>query len=109
MKFQIQDVLNLTVRELDILRTVEELSTLNSQIRRKFPFSVPGIFVFPETSTVDSLNAGINVSISTDTLRTFQLFEDFATINYKDSFEVKWSKDMTTLPTVSETKTAELC
>ena len=30
VKFQIQDVLKLTVRELDILRTAEELSTLNS-------------------------------------------------------------------------------
>ena len=104
VKFQIQDVLKFTVRELDILRTVEELSTLNSQIRRKFPFSVPGILVFPETSTVDSLNACIRVSVTTDTLRTFQLFEDFATINYKDFFEVKWSKDMTTLHTVSETR-----
>ena len=42
VKFQTQDVLKLTVRELDILRTMDELSTLNSQIRRKFPFSVPG-------------------------------------------------------------------
>ena len=40
VKFQIQDVFKLTVRELDIPRTVEELSTLNSQIRRKFPCSV---------------------------------------------------------------------
>ena len=104
VKFQTQDVLKLTVRELDILRTVEELSTSKLQIRRKFPFSVPGILVFPETSTVDSLNACINVFMTTDTLRTFQLFEDFATINYKDCFEVEWSKDMTTLPTVFETR-----
>ena len=45
--------------------------------------------MFPETFPVDSLNACINVSITTDTLRTFQLFEDFVTINYKDYFEVK--------------------
>ena len=102
VKFQIQGMLKLTVRVLDILRTMEELSTLTSQIRRKFPFSIPGILVFPETFTVDSLNAWINVSMTTDTLRTLQLFEDFATINFKDCFEVKWSKDMTTLPTVSK-------
>ena len=40
VSFQIQDVLKLTVRELGILGTLEELSTLNSQIRLKFPFSV---------------------------------------------------------------------
>ena len=68
------------------------------------PFSVPGIRVVLETFTVDSLDACINVSATTDTLRTFQLIEDFATINYKDCFEVKWSKDMTNLPTVSETR-----
>ena len=50
VKFQIPDVLNLTVRELNIHRTVEKLSTLNSQVRRKFPFSVPGILVFPRHS-----------------------------------------------------------
>ena len=44
-------VLKLIVRELDIHRTVGELSTLNSQIRLKFPFSVP-----------DSLNAYVNVA-----------------------------------------------
>ena len=86
------------------IRTVEELSTLNSHIRRKFPFSVPSILVFPETFTVDSLYACIIVFMTTDTVRTFQLFEDFATINYKDCFEVKWSKDMTTLPTVFEVR-----
>ena len=32
MKFQVQDVLKLVVRELDIPRTAEELSTVNSQI-----------------------------------------------------------------------------
>ena len=35
--------LKLTVQELDIPRTAEELSTLNLQIRLKFLFSVPGI------------------------------------------------------------------
>ena len=62
VKFQIQDVLKLTVRELDILRTVEELSTLNLQIRLKFPFSVPGILVLPETLSIDSLNAYIDMT-----------------------------------------------
>ena len=42
VKLQIQDVLKLTVRVLEILGIVEELSTLNLQIRRKFPSSVPG-------------------------------------------------------------------
>ena len=62
VKFQIQDVLKLTVRELDILRIVEELSTLNSQIRLKFPFSVPGILVLPDTFLIDSLNAYIDMT-----------------------------------------------
>ena len=52
VKFQIQDVLKLTVRELDIPRTAEELSTLDSQIRLKFPFSVPGSLVLPETFSI---------------------------------------------------------
>ena len=39
--------------------------------------------------------------MTADTLRTFQLYEDFATIDFKDCFEVK---DMTTLPTVSEAR-----
>ena len=39
--------------------------------------------------------------MTTDTLRTFQLHEDFATIDFKDCFEVK---DMTALPTVSEAR-----
>ena len=68
VKFQIQDVLKFTVREFDILRTVEELSTLNSQTRLKFPFSVPGILVLPETFSIDSLNAYINVLMTMDTL-----------------------------------------
>ena len=45
VKFQTEGALQFTVRELDILRTLEELLTLNSPIQRKFPFSVPGIFV----------------------------------------------------------------
>ena len=94
----------LPVRKLDIHRTTEELSTLNSQIRLRFPFSVPGSLVLPETFSIDNLNAYINVFMATDTLRTSQLFEDFAVINYKDCFEVKWPKDMTTLPTVSEAR-----
>ena len=59
VKFQTQGVLKLTMRELDILRTVEELLTLNSQIQRKFPFSVPDLLVFPETFSIDSLNASM--------------------------------------------------
>ena len=94
--------LKLTVRELDTPRTTEELSTLNSQIRLKFPFSVPSGLVLLETFSIDNFNAYINVFIAPDTLRTSQLFEDFAAINDKDRFEVKWSKDMTTLPTMSE-------
>ena len=105
MKCQIQDVLKLTARELDI-RTAEEFSTLNLQIRLKFPFSVPGIRVLPETFPIDSLGAYTNVSMTTDTLRTFQPFEDFTTINYEDCFEVKWSKDMTTLPTCQHVSSA---
>ena len=61
VKSQIQDVLKLTVRELDIPRTAEELSTLDSQIRLKFPFSVSDSLVLPETFSIDSLNAYINV------------------------------------------------
>ena len=95
MKCQIQDALKLTARELDI-RTAEEFSTLNLQIRLKFPFSV-----LPETFPIDSLGAYTNVSMTTDTLRTFQLHEDFATIDLMDCFEVK---DMATLPSVSEAR-----
>ena len=57
---------------------------------------------FPETFSIDSLGACTDVSMTTDTLRVFQLYEDFANINYKDCSEVQWSKDMTTLPTVSK-------
>ena len=63
VKFQI------TVRDLDILKTMEELSTLDSQIRLMSPFSVP-----------DSLNAYINVFMATDTLWTSQLFKDMKTL-----------------------------
>ena len=104
VKIQTQDALKLTVRELDILRTLEELSTLNSQIELKFPFSMPGILLLPETFSVDSLNAYGNVFMATYTLRTFQLFKDFATLNFKDCFEVKWLMGMTTLPAVSEAR-----
>ena len=96
--------LKLTVRELDIPRTVEKLSTLDSQIRLKFLFSVPGSLVLPETFSIDSLSAYINVFMTTDTLQTFQLFEDLATINFKDCFEVKWFQDVTILPIVSEAR-----
>ena len=68
VKFQIQDVLKLTVRELDIPRTAEELSTLDSQIQLKFPFSLRGSLVLPEAFSIDSLNAYINVLMTTDTL-----------------------------------------
>ena len=102
VKCLIHDVPKLTVRELDIPRITEENSTLNSQIRLKFPFSVPGSLVLPETFSFDNLNAYINMFMATDTLQTSQLFEDFTAINYKDCFEVKWLQDMTTLPTVSE-------
>ena len=54
--------LKLTVRELDILRTAEELSTLNLQIRLKFPFSVTDICVLPETFSIDSLNIYIDMT-----------------------------------------------
>ena len=90
-------MLKLTVRGLDILRTAEELSTLNSQIRLKFPFRVPGSLVLHETLSSDSIHAHINAFMTTDTLRTSQMCEDLDTINFKDCFEVKWSKDMTTV------------
>ena len=73
--------------------------TLELQIRLKFPFSVPGILVHPETFLID-----INVFMTTNMLRTFQLFKDFATINFKDCFEVKWPNDMTTLASVFEVR-----
>ena len=104
VKFQIQNVLKLIVREFDIPRNAEELSTLDSQVRLKLLFSVPGNFVLPETFSIDSLSAYTNVSMTTDTLQTFQLFEDLATINFKDCFEIKKLKDMTTLPIVSEAR-----
>ena len=90
MKCLIHDVLKLAVRELDTPRTTAELSTLNSQIRLKFPFSVSGSLVLPEISSIDNFNAYINVFMAPNTLRTSQLFEDFGAINYKDCFEVKW-------------------
>ena len=68
VKFQIQDVLKLTVRQLDIPRTAEELSALDSQIRLKFPFSVPDSLVFPDTFSIDSLTAYINVLMTMNTL-----------------------------------------
>ena len=46
------------------------------------------IGVLPETFLTDSLGACANVSMTTHTLRTSQLFEDFATIDFKDCFEV---------------------
>ena len=52
----------------------------------------------------ESIGAFANVSMTMDTLRTFQVFGDFDAIDFKDCFEVKWSKDMTTLHTVSETR-----
>ena len=94
VKFQIQDVLKLTVRELDILRIAEEFSTLDSRIS-DFRSACQASACFP----TDSLGAHTNMSMTADTLRTFLLFEDFATINHRDCFEVKWSRDMTTLPT----------
>ena len=75
--------MKLTVRVPDTLRTAEEFSTLDSRIWLKLPFSVPGIRVLSETFPTDSLGACANVSVTTDTLRTFQLYEDFATINFK--------------------------
>ena len=57
VKPQIQDVLKLTVRELDIPTTVEELSTLDKQIRLKFPFSVSGSLVLPETFSMVGLGS----------------------------------------------------
>ena len=54
--------LKLTVQELDIPRTAEELSTLNLQIRLKFLFSVPGIRVLTETLSIDSLNTYIDMT-----------------------------------------------
>ena len=68
----------------------------------QFPFSVPSVYVLPETFPIDSLSTYTHVSMVTDTPRIFQLFEDYAIINYKDCFEVKWSKDMTTLPAMFE-------
>ena len=69
VQFQIQDTLKLTVRELDIPRTAEEFSTLDTQIRQKFPLSVSGILMLPETFSIDSLNDCISVFMTTDTLR----------------------------------------
>ena len=72
VQFQIQDTLKLTVRELDIPITAEEFSTLDTQIRQKFPLSVSGILVLLETFSIDSLNDYISVFMTTDTLRTSQ-------------------------------------
>ena len=49
VKFQIQNALKLTKRELGILRVVEEFLMLDSQIRLKFLFSVPCSPVLPGT------------------------------------------------------------
>ena len=66
IEFQFQDMLKLVARELDIPRAAEELSTLNSQSRLKFPLSVPDGLVLPETFSIDSLNAYISVLITMD-------------------------------------------
>ena len=68
VKFLIHDVLKLTVQELDTPRIMEELLTLDSQIRLKFPFSVPGSLVLPETFSIGCLNAYINVLMTMDTM-----------------------------------------
>ena len=65
---------------------------------------MPDSLVLPETLAINCLNACINVFMTTDTLRTFQMFEDFDTINSKDCFEVNRVKDMTALPTVFEAR-----
>ena len=83
MKCKVRDALKLTARELDI-RTAEEFSMLNLQIRLKFPFSVADIHVFPETFPIDNLGAYTNVSMTTDTLRSFQPSEDFTTIDSEE-------------------------
>ena len=57
-----------------------------------------------ETFAADSFNACINVFMTMNTVRTSQLFGDFATIGFKDRFEVDRVKDMTTLPTVFEAR-----
>ena len=50
----------------------------------------------------EPIGAFANVSMTTDALRTVQVFGDFDAIDFKDYFEVKWFKDMTSLPAVSE-------
>ena len=57
---------------------------LNLQIRLKFPFSVADIHVPPGTIPIDSLGAYTNVSMTTDTLRSFQPSEDFTTIDSEE-------------------------
>ena len=65
VKFQTQGVLKLTVRELDI-RTAEEFSTLDLKTRLKFPFRSQEGLVLLEIFSIDSLNAYINVFMTTD-------------------------------------------
>ena len=121
VKFQIQDVLKLTVRELNI-RTAEEFTTLDLQIRLKNLFRSPGKTTCimaraskaskprggasrrlkltvreldiprsaEELSTLDlaestevpiqRANAYINVLMTTDTLWISQLFKDMTTL-----------------------------
>ena len=103
VRFQTQDVLKLTVRRARHSNGGGILD-LNSQIQLRFPFSMRGILVLPETFSIDSLNACVNVFMATNTLRTSQLFKDFAINNFKDCFEVKWLMGMITLPTVFEAR-----
>ena len=66
VKFQIQDVLKLTVRELDIPRSAKELSTLDLAESTEVP--------------IQRANAYINVLMTTDTLWISQLFKDMTTL-----------------------------
>ena len=65
---------------------------------------MPDGLVLHETLLIDSLNGYSNAFMTTDTLRTFQMFEDFDIIDFKDCFEVNQVKDMTALPTMFETR-----
>ena len=64
-------------------RPFPSLTVASDCSRLKLPFSVLGIPVLHETLSIDSLNAYVNVFMTTNTMRTFQLFQDFAAIDFK--------------------------
>jgi ubiquinone/menaquinone biosynthesis C-methylase UbiE len=103
VEFTLSDVEAGTTRIARFERTWEEFKHLDALARSKGWFG-PKVPPLPSAPEVGPLDEYLRSFVASPSLNPSQYLDDFAAINYKDCFELKWFKDALSLPYIFTTR-----